>query len=149
MKIKNKIKKVGVNLDEGLEKNYSLKGFWKKQDSWRRNRTACKRRERKRKISGSTERFVVEFLRASWFFLRADKISLYDFWFSHKQGGKFPAWRMNRNDFYVVGRIKKCRLHTSPEWSWKQEKKSKKKVQKAWFHKKNTNYTNQHKLNPN
>lgn len=33
MKIKNKIEKAGVNLDEGLEKNYSLKGFWKKQDS--------------------------------------------------------------------------------------------------------------------
>ncbi len=33
MEIKNKIEKAGVNLDEGLEKNYSLKGFWKKQDS--------------------------------------------------------------------------------------------------------------------
>ena len=33
MEIKNKTEKAGVNLDEGLEKNYGLKGFWKKQDS--------------------------------------------------------------------------------------------------------------------
>ena len=33
MEIKNKIEKAGVNLDEGLKENYSLKGFLKKQDS--------------------------------------------------------------------------------------------------------------------
>ena len=136
MEIKNKIERAGVNLDEGLKKNYSLKRFGKKQDSWRWNRTACKWRGIKRKISGNTERFVIEFLRTRWFLLWADNSSLNDFWLSHKQGCKFPAWRMNRNDLYVVGRIKKCRLHTSPEWSWKQEKKSKNKVQKTWFHKK-------------